>query len=152
MGDHERIALDALSGDSAAATDWLHTGGQSALQSWGIGVDTPRSEWRAMIPPSHIAFMQALSRMASRGQLPVRACRHPAGHGLDDQAEDDLLGIRQSFLASEQDFGAIIVHGHSASPAPVIKPNRIGIDTGAGCGGKLTCAVFEDDAVAFLTA
>ena len=80
MGDHERIALDALSGDSAAATDWLHTGGQSALQSWGIGVDTPRSEWRAMIPPSHLAFMQALSRMASRGQLPVRACRHPAGH------------------------------------------------------------------------
>jgi serine/threonine protein phosphatase 1 len=44
------------------------------------------------------------------------------------------------------------VHGHSASPTPVIRPNRIGIDSGAGCGGKLTCAVFEDDAVAFLTA
>ena len=68
-----------------------------------------------------------------------------------DQTEDDRLGIRQSFLASEQDFGVIVVHGHSASPSPVIRPNRIGIDTGAGNGGKLTCAVFEDDAVAFLS-
>ena len=31
MGDHERTALDALSGDGAAATDWLHVGGQAAL-------------------------------------------------------------------------------------------------------------------------
>jgi serine/threonine protein phosphatase 1 len=152
MGDHERIALDALSGDGAAATDWLHTGGQSALQAWGIPADTPRSEWRAMIPPSHIAFMQGLAPWHREGSyLFVHAGIRP-GTSLDDQAEDDMFGIRQSFLASEQDFGAIIVHGHSASPTPVIRPNRIGIDTGAGCGGKLTCAVFEDDAVAFLTA
>lgn len=152
MGDHERIALDALSGDGAAATDWQHTGGQSALQSWGIGVDTPRDGWRAMIPPSHLTFMASLAPLHREGSyLFVHAGIRP-GTDLDAQAEDDLLGIRQSFLASEQDFGAIIVHGHSASPTPVIKPNRIGIDTGAGCGGKLTCAVFEDDAVAFLTA
>ena len=43
MGDHERTALDALSGDGAAATDWLHTGGEAALRSWGISVDTPRA-------------------------------------------------------------------------------------------------------------
>jgi serine/threonine protein phosphatase 1 len=66
--------------------------------------------------------------------------------------EDDKLGIRQSFLASEQDFGVIVVHGHSPSPSPTIRPNRIGIDTGAGNGGKLTCAIFEDDAVAFMSA
>jgi serine/threonine protein phosphatase 1 len=71
---------------------------------------------------------------------------------LDRQAHDDLLGIRQSFHASERDYGAIVVHGHSPSPAPTIRPNRIGLDTGAGCGGRLTCAVFEDDAVAFMTA
>jgi serine/threonine protein phosphatase 1 len=152
MGDHERIALDALSGDGPAATDWLHTGGQSALQAWGIPADTPRSGWREMIPQSHIAFMQGLAQWHREGSyLFVHAGVRP-GTPLDGQAEDDMLGIRQSFLASEQDFGAIIVHGHSASPTPVIRPNRIGIDSGAGCGGKLTCAVFEDDAVAFLTA
>ena len=152
MGDHERTALNALSGDNAAATDWLHTGGAAALQSWGIAADVPRGEWRAMIPPAHIAFLQGLAIEHRDGDyLFVHAGVRP-GVGLNRQAEDDVLGIRQSFLASEQDFGAIVVHGHTASPGPAVKPNRIGIDTGAGCGGQLTCAVFEQDVIAFMSA
>jgi serine/threonine protein phosphatase 1 len=152
MGDHERTALDALSGDGAAATDWLHTGGQAALDSWGIPANTPRSEWGNKIPAGHIDFMHGLALDHCEGDYVfVHAGIRPDVR-LDRQAEDDLLGIRQSFLASEQDFGAIIVHGHSATPTPTIKPNRVGLDTGAGCGGKLTCAVFEDDAVAFMSA
>ncbi len=152
MGDHERTALDALSGNGAAATDWLHTGGQVTLASWGIGADVPRDEWPARVPAAHFVFMQRLGLEHREGSyLFVHAGVRPDVH-LDRQAEDDLLGIRQSFLASEVDFGAIIVHGHSASPAPTIRPNRIGLDTGAGCGGRLTCAVFEEDAVAFMSA
>jgi serine/threonine protein phosphatase 1 len=152
MGDHERTALDALSGDGAAATDWLHTGGEATLVSWGIAADVPRGDWRARVPAAHLDFMQGLGLEHREGDyLFVHAGIRPDVR-LDRQAEDDLLGIRQSFLASEQDFGAIVVHGHTASPAPTIKPNRIGLDTGAGCGGRLTCAVFEDDAVAFMSA
>jgi serine/threonine protein phosphatase 1 len=152
MGDHERTALDALSGDAAAATDWLHFGGQAALDSWGIPAGTPRSAWRRMIPAAHVAFLQALSIDHRDGDyLFVHAGIRP-GVAPGHQTDDDRLGIRQSFLASEQDFGVIVVHGHSASPAAVIRPNRIGIDTGAGNGGRLTCAVFEDDGVAFLSA
>ncbi len=151
MGDHERTALDALSGDGAAATDWLHTGGEAALRSWGIGAEVPRTEWGRVIPAAHVAFMQGLrSEYRKGGYLFVHAGVRP-GVALGEQAEDDLLGIRQSFLASEQDFGVIVVHGHSSAPTPVIKENRIGIDTGAGCGGRLTCAVFEEDGVAFIT-
>jgi serine/threonine protein phosphatase 1 len=152
MGDHERTALHALSGDGAAATDWLHTGGAATLASWGIAVDVPRGAWRASVPRAHLDFMEGLDLEHREGDyLFVHAGVRPDVR-LDRQAEDDLLGIRQSFLASEQDFGAIVVHGHTASPTPTIKPNRIGIDTGAGCGGRLTCAVFEDDAVAFMAA
>jgi serine/threonine protein phosphatase 1 len=152
MGDHERTALDALAGDGAAATDWLHTGGEATLASWGIGADVPRGEWRSRVPGAQISFMQSLALDHREGDyLFVHAGIRP-GVRLDRQVEDDLLGIRQSFLASEQDFGAIVVHGHSASPMPTIRPNRIALDTGAGCGGTLTCAVFEDDAVAFMSA
>ena len=152
MGDHERTALDALAGDRAAATDWLHTGGDTTLASWNIRADTPRGGWRSMVPREHLAFLQSLALEHRDGSyLFVHAGIRP-GVELAEQNEDDLLGIRQSFLASEQDFGAIVVHGHTASPSPVVKPNRIGIDTGAGCGGKLTCAVFEENAVAFMTA
>lgn len=151
MGDHERIALDALSGDGAAATDWLHGGGRAALDSWGIAADVPRDAWRGRMPPDHVDFMRGLTLEHREGDyLFVHAGIRP-GVPLDRQAEDDLLGIRQSFLSSEQDLGAIIVHGHTANPTPTIKPNRVGLDTGAGCGGKLTCAVFEEDAVAFMS-
>jgi serine/threonine protein phosphatase 1 len=152
MGDHERTALDALSGDGAAATDWLYMGGGMALQSWGIPADTPRSEWRAMMPTAPIDFLRGLALEHREGDyLFVHAGIRP-GVALDEQAEEDLLGIRQSFLASEADFGAVVVHGHSANPTPVVRPNRIGIDTGAGYGGKLTCAVLEGDGIAFMSA
>jgi serine/threonine protein phosphatase 1 len=152
LGDHERTALDALSGDGAAATDWLHIGGQAALDSWGVPTGTNRSEWRTLIPQAHIAFLQSLSVDHREGDyMFVHAGIRP-GVALINQTEEDRLGIRQSFLASEQDFGAIVVHGHSMSPMPIIRPNRIGLDTGAGTGGNLTCAVFEDDAVAFMSA
>ena len=152
MGDHERTALDALWGDRAAATDWLHAGGQSALESWGISSELPRTEWRSAIPAAHTRFMESLSLDHRDGDyLFVHAGIRP-GLAFADQAADDKLGIRQSFLASEQEFGMIVVHGHSTSPAPVIRPNRIGLDTGAGLGGRLTCAVFEEQGVAFMSA
>ena len=46
LGDHERMLLDALDGDRAAATDWLWAGGREALASWGLDSDLPREEWR----------------------------------------------------------------------------------------------------------
>jgi serine/threonine protein phosphatase 1 len=44
-----------------------------------------------------------------------------------------------------------VVHGHTPGREPVVRPNRIGIDTGAVMGGVLTCAVLEDDRLGFLT-
>jgi diadenosine tetraphosphatase ApaH/serine/threonine PP2A family protein phosphatase len=152
MGDHERTALQALSGEGAAATDWLHIGGDTALRSWSIAANTPRTEWRSHLPAEHIAFLEGLATDHREGDyLFVHAGIRP-GIPFDSQVEDDLLGIRQSFLASEQNFGVVIVHGHSASPSPTIRANRIGTDTGAGHGGKLTCAVFEEDGIAFIQA
>ena len=153
MGDHERTALDALSGDGAAATDWLHLGGQAALDSWGIPVGTPRGEWRSLIPVAHVAFLQALCDRPSRRRLSVRARRHPTGRGARPSG-----GGRQARHPTKlpgQRAGLRRHRGARPFRQPrrrPCRPNRIGIDTGAGNGGKLTCAVFEDDAVAFMSA
>jgi serine/threonine protein phosphatase 1 len=45
-----------------------------------------------------------------------------------------------------------VVHGHTPRPEPVVRTNRIGIDTGAVMGGVLTCAVLEQDRLGFITA
>jgi serine/threonine protein phosphatase 1 len=150
LGDHERMLLDGLGGDRAAATDWLWAGGKAALESWGLTPDLPRDEWEAALPASHIAWLRSLVLTHREGNyLFVHAGIRP-GLPLPDQSRDDLLTMRQPFLSTEQDLGVVVVHGHSSSPSVSIAANRIGLDTGAGSGGKLTCAILEDDLVGLL--
>ena len=69
------------------------------------------------------------------------------GIPLAQQSEHDLLWIRDDFLLSEQNFGKVVVHGHTPVLKPDIRPNRINIDTGAYATGRLTCLMIEQDAI-----
>ncbi|HUN42226.1 MAG TPA: metallophosphoesterase [Acetobacteraceae bacterium] len=150
LGDHEHMLLLALQGDRAAGTDWMWAGGHSTLRSLDVPSDLPRELWASVLRPSRLAFLSNLLLWHREGNyLFVHAGIRP-GIPLAKQQKDDLLTIRQPFLFTEQDFGFAVVHGHSTSPAPVVTANRIGIDTGAGQGGMLTCAVLEEDRVGFL--
>ena len=150
MGDHERMLLGGLEGERAAATDWLWAGGREALASWGLPGDLPREDWEAALPAAHVAWLRSLVLTHREGgYLFVHAGIRP-GVTLEDQAREDLVTMRHPFLSTEQDFGVVVVHGHSSTPSVQIGVNRIGLDTGAGIGGKLTCAVLEDDVVGLL--
>lgn len=152
MGNHENTMILALEGERAAATDWLFTGGRPSLQSYGIDPDSPRETWRQQFPDSHMAFLRGLKLAHREGDyIFVHAGVRP-GVPLEEQARDDMLRMRQPFLYSEMNFGAVVVHGHSPVKAPVIRHNRIAIDTGAVFGGEMTCLVLEDDRLGFLTA
>jgi serine/threonine protein phosphatase 1 len=150
LGDHERMLLDGLAGDRAAATDWLWAGGKQALATWGLDPELPRERWQAALPARHVAWLRGLVLTHQEaGYLFVHAGIRP-GVLLADQSRDDLVTMRQPFLSTEHDFGLIVVHGHSSSPSVHIGGNRIGLDTGAGIGGRLTCAVLEDDLIGLL--
>jgi serine/threonine protein phosphatase 1 len=151
-GNHDDTMLHALSGDRAAATDWLFAGGRPALESYGIDPDSPRESWPAQVPESHLAFLRELTLCHREGgYFFVHAGVRP-GIALDAQAREDMLRIRQPFLYTERDLGAVVVHGHTPVKAPVVLRNRIAIDTGAVFGGKLTCLVLEAATLGFLTA
>jgi serine/threonine protein phosphatase 1 len=152
MGNHENTMLDALSGERAAGTDWLFAGGKAALQSYGIDPEGPRDQWSTLIPRSHQAFLRDLVLMHREGGYAFVHAGVRPGIPLEQQARDDLLRSRQPFLYSEADFGAVVVHGHTPVKAPVVRHNRIAIDTGAVFGGKLTCVVLEAGTLGFLTA
>jgi serine/threonine protein phosphatase 1 len=58
---------------------------------------------------------------------------------LEKQDLFDLIWIREEFFYSKFDFGKSIIFGHTPFPQPFILNRRIGIDTGAVYGNKLTC-------------
>ena len=149
MGNHEDMMLAALA-DRAAALHWLANGGDRALASWGLPPEMCDGDWADALPPRHLAFLRGLKLMhAAGGYLFVHAGLRPHT-ALARQSRLDMLWIREPFLSFAGDFPAVVVHGHTPESEPVIRHNRIGIDTGACRGGVLTCAVLQADLLGFL--
>jgi serine/threonine protein phosphatase 1 len=151
MGNHEFMMLSALVGtDKEAPGHWLTNGGADSLLSWGISRAVPPAEWASRIPRQHLLFLRDLGISHRVGPyLFVHAGVRP-GVPLDKQSRQDMMWIREPFLSSRADHGAIVVHGHTPKREPIVQPNRIAIDTGAVLGGALTCVVLEDDKLGFL--
>jgi serine/threonine protein phosphatase 1 len=150
MGNHEHMMLSAIAGiDRDAPAQWLSNGGADSLLSWGIPRSVPAAEWAARIPVQHLLFLRDLVINHRIGPyLFVHAGVMP-GVPLDQQTRQDMMWIREPFLSSRADHGAVIVHGHTPKREPIVMPNRIAIDTGAVLGGALTCLMLEADSLAF---
>jgi serine/threonine protein phosphatase 1 len=137
-GNHEALVLAALEGGSAERL-WLQNGGTATLRSYGVERvrDLPAEdlEWFRSLPTSHD---DGLRLFVHAGIDPDRP--------LAQQRERDLLWIRNRFLDDERDHGRFIVHGHTPlrTGVPDLRHNRVNLDTGAGYGGPLTAAVFND--------
>ena len=159
LGNHEFAMLTFLDGGDGA--DWLEYGGIATVRSYGVELTrhpvTPdefaqvRDDLRRAMPPDHRTFLDGLPLTADVGDyLCVHAGIRP-GFPLDKQDPADLLMIRWMFLESDADHGKVVVHGHTISDQPVVRPNRIGIDTGAFATGRLTCLVLEGNRYRFLS-
>ncbi len=153
-GNHEFMMLDALGGGRLAAGHWLDNGGDATLESYHIGIadQTHPELWRAAVPDLHLEWLHRLDLMHREGNyLFVHAGIRP-GVPLRSQVPDDLMWIREPFLSDRQPRDVVVVHGHTPRPQPEVFENRIGIDTGAAMGGRLTCLVLEGEEMRFLTA
>ena len=153
MGNHEHMMLAAVaSGETEAADLWLANGGADSLLSWGVPHSAQTKDWSGYLPWQHLVFLRDLAlRHAAGGYLFVHAGIRP-GVPLERQSRHDLMWIREPFLSSKESHGVVVVHGHTPRQEPSVRPNRIGIDTGAVMGGALTCAVLEEDRLGFITA
>jgi serine/threonine protein phosphatase 1 len=151
MGNHEDMMLRALPAtDREAIGAWLANGGADSLLSWEISRTVPPAAWESLIPAEHQTFLRELEiSFRFGGYLFVHAGIRP-GVPLDKQEKQDMLWIREPFLSWKHSHEAVVVHGHTPRQEPVVRLNRIGIDTGAVMGGVLTCAVLEEDKLGFI--
>jgi serine/threonine protein phosphatase 1 len=158
-GNHEESMLRFLE-DITVGPAWLFYGGAQTLRSYGVRPpDMPlnnrelvraQRELAERLPPRHRRFMQDLALTHAEGDFFFAHAGVRPGVRLNQQSEQDLLWIRDEFLLSEENFGKIVVHGHTITERPEVKRNRIGIDTGAFSSGHLTCLVLEGGQLGFL--
>ena len=162
MGNHERMMLDFLLQPEAGQI-WLANGGTQTLMSWGVELDLGAArdagtmslaaeQLNRRVTPAQRRFLEGL-RLSHRegGALFVHAGIRP-GVPLEAQEEEDLLWIRGAFLNARDDHGVVVIHGHTPTERPVLRANRIGIDTGACYGGELTAVGMDSTGVRVLRA
>jgi serine/threonine protein phosphatase 1 len=159
-GNHEDLLLAFLE-DAAVLEDWRNLGGLETLYSYGVDVggamvgrdfEVVQREFVARFPDSHRNFLRTLKICTTIGDYFFCHAGVMPGMPLDRQRREDLLTIREPFLSSQAEHGKLVVHGHTPSAAPDVRPNRIGIDTAAFGTNRLTCLVLEQDQRRFLQA
>jgi serine/threonine protein phosphatase 1 len=157
-GNHEDFLTSFLD-DAGFLTFWRAQGGLETLHSYGVNVgpamagrdfEEIQATFTDRFPKQHRDFVEALKTSTSIGDYFFCHAGVRPGLALDRQNRDDLLNIREPFLSSDAEHGKLVVHGHTPAVAPEIRPNRIGIDTGAYATGRLTCLVLETDEQDFL--
>jgi len=137
LGNHEYMFLRYL--DGVDEEMYLYNGGQATLFAYAISLAETPQKRKAKIPPEHLQFFESLLlHYEMDDYLFVHAGLKP-GLILSRQTIHNLLWVRHEFIDTDYDFGKMIVFGHTPLSYPLIMPNKIGIDTGAVFGGKLTC-------------
>jgi serine/threonine protein phosphatase 1 len=152
-GNHEEALLQFLEQPSFGAT-WMEHGGGPTLVSYGVQPPPTRTDaeaWArtrdafdAVLPDEHRAFYRGLDLMLDVGDYAFVHAGVRPGVAWDQQAERDLLWIRQEFLQEKGPFGKVIVHGHTPMEEAQLLPHRLGIDTGCYATGVLTAVRLQD--------
>ena len=158
-GNHEAMLLDFV--ETPRRLDhWRMNGGGATMESYGVDVaglvaakaspEAWHAAFTAALPKSHLNFYRSLRLYVRAGDyLFVHAGIRP-GVPLEAQDETDFIWIRHEFLDATEPFGLVVVHGHTPVDAPDLRPNRIGIDTGAVFTGRLTALWLQDGERGFL--
>lgn len=138
-GNHEEMLENYISGRDRLA--YLANGGHTTVDSYiNAGVASKSS----LLPEEHVRFLNSLDLFYETDNYIFVHAGLREKVSLNEQVPEDLLWIRRSFIKSTYDFGKRVVFGHTPLPEPLVDSNKIGIDTGAVYGKKLTCVELPD--------
>ena len=157
-GNHEDLLWQVMTDDTPDLTrQWLQHKGNGAaatLQSYGLAapklddlaaIAAIPAQFRRAMPGAHKIIFDGMKDKHETGQYFFSHAGIDPARPLGSQARQDLTWGHAGFLASERDYGKLVVHGHwrTRNYMPEVLPNRIGIDTGAELTGNLTAVRLE---------
>jgi serine/threonine protein phosphatase 1 len=134
LGNHEAMLLDYLAGIDPEV--YLANKGGTTLRDYQA--ERPK-RWGPLVPPDHMAFYRSLRPFLELERYYVVHAGFRPGIEIERQALEDMVWIREPFISSEYDFGKKVIFGHTPFSRPLTMENKIGIDTGAVYGNRLTC-------------
>ncbi len=133
-GNHEEMLELYLNG--VDRTLYLMNGGNQTLENY---LDHSDENEPYPIPVAHRNFLSSLTLFYETEKYIFVHAGLKEKVPLDRQKHEDLLWIREKFIYSTYDFEKQVVFGHTPFTEPLVMPNKIGVDTGAVYGNKLTC-------------
>lgn len=135
MGNHEDMLLSLLeygADDPDEFGMWWYQGGRETYLGYG-GIlghrgDHPR-DLHAVIGGEHRDWLASLPTLYETDRFIFVHGGLVPGRPAGETDPRDRIWIREPFLSSGYDWGKVVVHGHTPILEPVVRPNRIGIDT-----------------------
>lgn len=133
-GNHEDMLENYLDGSDRFT--YLLNGGQRTLDEY---LNRPNNPEKYPVPPAHLEFFNSLHLYYQTDDYIFVHAGLRKKVPLESQKKVDLLWIRDEFISTDFDFGKRVIFGHTPFKEPLVKANKIGIDTGAVYGNRLTC-------------
>ncbi len=133
-GNHEDMLINYL--DGCDRFTYLLNGGQQTLDAYLNHSNNPGGH---PVPSAHLEFFNSLQLYYQTEDYIFVHAGLRKKVPLESQNKMDLLWIRDEFIYSDFDFGKRVIFGHTPFKEPLVQTNKIGIDTGAVYGNRLTC-------------
>jgi len=140
-GNHEEMLEGYLSGNDRLG--YLMNGGQQTLESYLK--HHQQHQGGSPIPEAHLDFFRSLVLFYETDDYIFVHAGLKKGVPLNQQDPRQLLWARGRFLRAKSDYGKRVVFGHTPFPEPLVDAYKIGIDTGAVYGNRLTCVRLPDE-------
>ncbi len=139
-GNHEDMLLNYLENGSYRDV-WLANGGRTTLNGYGGSLRNLN------IPPAHLEFIRNTKLYhEDDNYIYVHAGLQP-DLPLSEQPSKALLWSRYDFITAPTGRNKKVIFGHTPFSLPYLDEDKIGIDTGAVFGGRLSAIRLPDETI-----